>query len=46
MVGGAAVSEDYAATIGAHAYGKDAPSSVAGALELLAEVKVTRGGLG
>lgn len=42
MVGGAAVSEDYAATIGAHAYGKDAPSSVARALELLAEVKATR----
>ncbi|MDP1862243.1 MAG: corrinoid protein [Gemmatimonadaceae bacterium] len=43
MVGGAAVSEDYAATIGAHAYGKDAPSSVALALELLAELKATRG---
>ena len=42
MVGGAAVSEDYAATIGAHAYGKDAPLSVARALELLAEVKATR----
>jgi 5-methyltetrahydrofolate--homocysteine methyltransferase len=43
MVGGAAVSEDYAATIGAHAHGQDAPSSVARALELLAEVKATRG---
>ena len=42
MVGGAAVSEDYAATIGAHAHGKDAPSSVAKALELLAEVKAAR----
>ena len=43
MVGGAAVSEDYAETIGAHAYGRDAPASVAHALELLAEVKATRG---
>ncbi len=38
MVGGAAVSEDYAAAIGSHGYGKDATSSVARALELLAEV--------
>ena len=43
MVGGAAVSEDYAAAIGAHGYGKDAPSSVTRALELLAEVKAARG---
>lgn len=43
MVGGAAVSEDYAAAIGAHGYGKDATSSVARALELLAEVKAARG---
>ncbi len=43
MVGGAAVSEDYAGAIGAHAYGKDAPSSVARALDLLAEVKAARG---
>ncbi len=43
MVGGAAVSEDYAGAIGAHAYGKDAPSSVAHALDLLAEVKAARG---
>jgi 5-methyltetrahydrofolate--homocysteine methyltransferase len=42
MVGGAAVSEDYAATIGAHAHGKDAPASVTKALELLAEVKALR----
>jgi len=43
MVGGAAVSEDYAAAIGAHGYGKDAPASVARAHELLAEVKAARG---
>jgi 5-methyltetrahydrofolate--homocysteine methyltransferase len=43
MVGGAAVSKDYAETIGAHAHGKDAPASVALALELLAEVKAARG---
>jgi len=42
MVGGAAVSEDYAATIGAHAHGRDAPASVTKALELLAEVKALR----
>jgi 5-methyltetrahydrofolate--homocysteine methyltransferase len=46
MVGGAAVSEDYAGAIGAHAYGKDAPSSVARALDLLAEVKAARGAVG
>jgi 5-methyltetrahydrofolate--homocysteine methyltransferase len=43
MVGGAPVSEDYAAAIGAHGYGKDAPASVARALELLAELKAARG---
>jgi 5-methyltetrahydrofolate--homocysteine methyltransferase len=43
MVGGAAVSEDYAEGIGAHAYGADAPSSVAKALNLLAELKAARG---
>ncbi len=42
MVGGAAVSEDFAETIGAHGYGKDAPASVTRALELLAEVRATR----
>jgi 5-methyltetrahydrofolate--homocysteine methyltransferase len=42
MVGGAAVSEDYAMSIGAHGHGKDAPSSVTGALALLAEVKAAR----
>ncbi len=42
MVGGAAVSVDYAEAIGSHGYGKDAPASVARALELLAEVKATR----
>jgi 5-methyltetrahydrofolate--homocysteine methyltransferase len=43
MVGGAPVSEQYARGIGAHGYGKDAASAVAGALSLLAEVKVVRG---
>ena len=42
MVGGAAVSEDYAATIGAHGYAKDAPDAVARALELLAVVRAAR----
>jgi len=42
MVGGAAVSEDFAATIGAHGYGKDAPSTVTRALELLGEVRAPR----
>ena len=42
MVGGAAVSEEYAAAIGAHGYGKDATSSVARAMELLADVKAAR----
>ncbi len=42
MVGGAAVSADYAETIGAHAHGKDAPASVAKALDLLAEVRALR----
>jgi 5-methyltetrahydrofolate--homocysteine methyltransferase len=42
MVGGAAVSREYAETIGAHGYGKDASASVARALELLAEVKAAR----
>jgi 5-methyltetrahydrofolate--homocysteine methyltransferase len=43
MVGGAAVSEEYAAAIGAHGYGKDATSAVARAKELLAEVRAARG---
>ncbi|MBW7934203.1 MAG: corrinoid protein [Gemmatimonadaceae bacterium] len=43
MVGGAAVSQEYAETIGAHGYGKDAPSSVSRALALLADVKAARG---
>ncbi len=42
MVGGAAVSEDFATAIGAHGYGKDAPSAVERALELLDQVKAVR----
>ena len=42
MVGGAAVSGEYAAAIGAHGYAKDAPSAVGRALELLVEVKAAR----
>jgi 5-methyltetrahydrofolate--homocysteine methyltransferase len=43
MVGGAPVSEEYARSVGAHGYGKDATSAVARALELLADVKAARG---
>jgi 5-methyltetrahydrofolate--homocysteine methyltransferase len=39
MVGGAPVSQEYAQSIGAHGWGKDATSAVARALELLAELK-------
>lgn len=42
MVGGAPVSEEYAAAIGAHGYGEDALASVERALELLSEVKTAR----
>jgi len=42
MVGGAAVSEDFAAAVGAHGYGKDAPSAVTRALELLDEARAAR----
>jgi len=39
MVGGAPVSETYARSIGADGYGKDAPSAVSRALELLGGLK-------
>ena len=42
MVGGAPVSEDYARSVGAHGYGKDASAAVAQALELLQELKAAR----
>ena len=42
MVGGAAVSVDYASAIGAHGYAKDAPDAVARAVDLLAEVRAAR----
>ncbi len=42
LVGGAAVSEDFARTIGADGYAKDATSAVERARELLEEVKAMR----
>jgi 5-methyltetrahydrofolate--homocysteine methyltransferase len=39
MVGGAPVSEEYAAKIGADAYGKDASDAVDKAVKLLEELK-------
>jgi corrinoid protein of di/trimethylamine methyltransferase len=42
MVGGAAVSEEWATAIGAHGFGKDAPAAVARALDLLDEVRTAR----
>lgn len=42
MVGGAPVSSEFAGSIGAHGYGKDAVSAVARARELLAELRSAR----